>query len=118
MREVHFKANETIFHKGDAAEHFYIIAQGKVEVFDPDTSYSVAVIPAGSTFGEQSALGYGARNLSARALEDTQCIAHPAAILRDLIAHESGTVTRGLEMLLLQLEMLNHLHAQGSDIQP
>lgn len=117
MREVYFKAGSLIFQKGDPANHFYIVAEGTVEVFDPETSYTVAAIPAGGTFGENSALGYGARNLSARALEDCHCIERSGAELRELLAHESGTVTRALELLLLQLEMLNDLHAKGSKAQ-
>lgn len=116
MREVFFKAGTLVFNKGDSADNFYIIAEGSVEVFDPDTGFRVAAIHAGGTFGENSALGYGARNLSARALEDCQCIEHSGAELREMLAHESGSVTRALEMLLLQLEMLNDLHGMGSKV--
>lgn len=117
MREVFFKPGEIIFEKGDPAEVFYVIAEGSVEVFDPETSFRVATITHGGTFGEQSALGYGARNLSARALEDSHCIEHSGEELRSLLATESTQVTHALEMLLLQLEMVNALHVKGSKIQ-
>lgn len=117
MKETYFKAGSLIFSKGDPAENFYVLAQGRVEVFDPDTSYTVATIQDGGTFGEQSALGYGPRSLSARAVSDAHCIEHPAAELRDLLVQESGPVRHALEMLLLQLEMLNDFRGQGSKAQ-
>ncbi|MEY2900667.1 MAG: hypothetical protein RL247_833 [Actinomycetota bacterium] len=116
MKELYFKAGSIIFQRGDPAASFYTLAEGAVEVFDPETGYRVGVIEAGGTFGEQAVLEYGLRSLSARAVEDSHCMEHSGRALRDLMSKETGTLRHGLEMALLQLEMLNHLHAQGSDI--
>ena len=62
-----FKAGQEIFNERELASHFFVLVDGIVEIYDPDTSVVIGRITEGQTFGEQAALAGGARTLSARA---------------------------------------------------
>lgn len=114
MKETVYPKGTLLFSKGEEADSFFVVVDGQVEVFDPDLSYSVAVIGPGGTFGEQAVFAYGTRNLSVRAIEDCHCLEHSAVDLRMLLGQQEGIVKRAFEMIILQLEMHNALRAMGS----
>lgn len=114
MKETFYSKGTLLFSKGEEADSFFVLVDGRVEVFDPDLSYSVAEIGPGGSFGEQAVFAYGTRNLSARAVEDCHCIEHSASDLRILLDQQEGTIKRAFEMIILQLEMHNALRGMGS----
>ena len=103
-----------LFSQGDDADAFYLVKSGRIELFDPRGGKVVAVIESGCTFGEQAVFSYGARNLSARAGEDSVCTQYIAKDLQQLLEHQPGSVRRAFEMVILQLELHNGLRALGA----
>jgi CRP-like cAMP-binding protein len=114
MTEKIYKKGEVLFSQGDDADAFYLLKSGRIELFDPRGSKVVAVIEPGRTFGEQAVFSYGARNLSARAIEDSVCTQYLAKDLQHLLEHQPSSVRRAFEMVILQLELRNGLRALGA----
>ena len=116
MREVVFEAGQEIFNEREMASHFFILVDGIVEIYDPDTSVVIGRITEGQTFGEQAALAGGARTLSARAVSECHCLEHDAKELRGLLLAQTGETRHALELLSLQLDMFNALRAAGASV--
>ena len=114
MTERSYQKGELLFSQGDDADAFYLLKSGRVELFDPKTDKQVAVIAQGCTFGEQAVFSYGARNLSARALDNSVCMHYLAKDLQSMLEHQPAVVRRAFEMVILQLEMRNSLRALGA----
>lgn len=68
---------EMIFHEGDIAQAFYIVASGKVKIFklSPDGKEQILMIAsAGNSFAEAALFSSGRYPASAQALEDSELI--------------------------------------------
>jgi NADH dehydrogenase len=69
VSRAHYEAGEFIFRRGDPSTNFYVLEQGEVEVLRPidgDQHEVVAVLGAGSFFGERALLGNRIRQMSIR----------------------------------------------------
>jgi NADH:ubiquinone reductase (H+-translocating) len=73
---VHFRAGDRIFERGNRADGFYTIVEGKVEQRIPgkDGGEIVRELGPGDHFGERVLLGSGLRTGTVRALEDTKVV--------------------------------------------
>ena len=98
--EASFAAGAHLFEAGQAADKFYIIKQGTVELLDSKT---------GQPFGEQAVLAGGARSATAQAKEATVCMKLMAARLQQVLSKESDINRIVFRALLLQLCMANQL---------
>jgi NADH dehydrogenase len=70
VSHAHYDAGEYIIRKGEAPTNFYVLEQGEVEVLRPSNGSDgevVAVLGAGSFFGERALLGNRPRVMSIRA---------------------------------------------------
>ncbi|SPE61294.1 Cyclic nucleotide-regulated FAD-dependent pyridine nucleotide-disulphide oxidoreductase (modular protein) [Verrucomicrobia bacterium] len=70
VSHAHYDAGDFIFTKGEAPTHFYVLERGEVEVVRPNDGKPgeiVAVLGAGSFFGERALLGNRPRVMSVRA---------------------------------------------------
>lgn len=70
VAHAHYDAGEFIFQKGDEPANFYVLERGEVEVVRPNDGAPgeiVAVLGAGSFFGERALLGNRPRVMSIRA---------------------------------------------------
>ncbi len=70
VAHAHYDAGEFIFRHGDAPTNFYVLERGEVEVVRPNNGAPeeiVAVLGAGSFFGERALLGNRPRVMSIRA---------------------------------------------------
>lgn len=105
--KLHFEQGQVLFSKGDEADSLMIILDGSVEIFDPMTNKSIAVLGKGSSFGEQAILEGGVRTASARAHSSVDCLQISTAPLRNILKTDPGILTPVLESLLLQLHMAN-----------
>jgi CRP/FNR family transcriptional regulator len=68
---------EMIFHEGDIAQAFYIVASGKVKIFklSPDGKEQILMIASvGNSFAEAALFSGGRYPASAQALEDSELI--------------------------------------------
>jgi CRP-like cAMP-binding protein len=70
-REVDLAGDEILFNAGDAADAFYVVREGEIEVFSPDANGNRIVLERlgpGSSFGELALLDGGLRAASVRAV--------------------------------------------------
>jgi CRP-like cAMP-binding protein len=73
LRRVDFKAGEILFKEGDPGFFFYIIQEGKVEVYknlDDRKVKTLGVVEPGQALGEFALITESLRSASARALTD------------------------------------------------
>lgn len=69
--------SEIIFHEGDIAQAFFIVASGKVKIFklSPDGKEQILmIVSAGNSFAEAALFSGGRYPASAQALEDSELI--------------------------------------------
>ena len=73
---VHYSAGDRIFERGNRADGFYTVVEGKVEQRIPgeDGKEIVRVLGPGDHFGERVLLGSGLRTGTVRALEDSKVL--------------------------------------------
>lgn len=73
LQRIGFPAGEIIIHQGAAADRFYIVVKGRVEVWfkAPDQhDYQVAFCEVGDYFGETGLMKNAPRNSTIRATEE------------------------------------------------
>ena len=105
---------QVLFNKGDVAERFYMIQQGRVKMVDPDTGTNIAELTAGDSFGEQAILSGGVRSASAVAKGDVTCLEITTDVLKRMLAQEPGLITPTFQALLLQLYMRNAIAGKNA----
>lgn len=88
IRTRHFKRGETILRQGEAADQFYVVVRGEVEVFleERGTQKVLARLGPGQHFGELGLL-WGTRRLATvRAATTVELIELDGAVVREVIA--------------------------------
>ena len=111
-----YAPGDMLFAKGDPAEIFFVVTEGRVSLFEPSTGFEMAVLGPGSSLGEQSILMGGVHSLSARALDRVVCTTVRADRLRTILDQQPGVVKPVFEAILLQLSMHNELRSQGNNL--
>ncbi|MFN5447772.1 MAG: cyclic nucleotide-binding domain-containing protein [bacterium] len=106
---VEYTDHQILFNKGERAHHLTILLEGSVEIFDPVGNIRLAVLSAGSSFGEQAVLEGGIRDASVRALGDIKCLEIKTEALREQLNKDNGLLRQTIEGLLLQLSMCNQV---------
>ncbi|MDB6123513.1 MAG: copper transporter [Pedosphaera sp.] len=72
LAEMHLEKGDVIFHAGEPAFSYYIIKQGRVDLFDGDRRFKT--LREGEHFGERALLGDGKWHFSAIAAEPTTLV--------------------------------------------
>lgn len=111
-----YAPGDMLFAKGDPAEIFFVVTEGRVSLFEPTTGFEMAVLGPGSSLGEQSILMGGVHSLSARAIDRVICTTVRADRLRTVLDQQPGVVKPVFEAILLQLSMHNELRSQGNHL--
>jgi len=111
-----YAPGDMLFAKGEPAEIFFVVTEGRVLLFEPSTGFEMAVLGPGSSLGEQSILMGGVHSLSARALDRVVCTTVRADRLRTILDQQLGVVKPVFEAILLQLSMHNELRSQGNSL--
>ncbi len=77
IAELHFEANEIIFHEGDVGDYLYIIINGEVEVFTTKDQKKklIAKLGKGEYFGEMALLNQRSRFATVRCLSPVDVLA-------------------------------------------
>jgi signal transduction histidine kinase len=94
-QEESFSAGEVIFREGDLAEKFYVILQGKVEVwknYGLPSQDILAIRGAGDTFGEMALIDELPRSATLKTLEPTLCLVQKKEDFQKLLK-ENSTIT-------------------------
>src|SRR5688500_9529096 len=123
LRRRRFRRNEVIFHQGDPGHSLHIVASGAAKVLLPSAEGEEAIIATlrpGDFFGELALLDGATRSASAAALEPTETLVLPRAVLMDLLGTVPGLgdrllvgLARELRRLTRQVEELHFLDLAG-----
>ncbi len=110
VREHSFQKGETLFHRGDAAEHFYYVDTGMIElslIAPSGEKKTLEVVGPGRTFGEAVAFMQEHKfPVTAEALEDSHIAQIPNAAYLEVLRSNSGACMR------LLADISRHLHAR------
>jgi CRP/FNR family transcriptional regulator, cyclic AMP receptor protein len=106
-----FRKGDLIISKKEAAEHLFIVAQGRVKIFvapSPRKTKTFATIEKGEFFGELALLDGTVRTASAEALEDnTRIIIVPKRDFQRFLLKDPGFMMMLLRTLAERLRRTN-----------
>jgi CRP-like cAMP-binding protein len=86
-----YEAGTFLFRKGDAADHFYILLKGQLDLSPGDPGEVIhAVTHAGEAFGWSSLVGRGVYSASARCLIETRLLKFNGVKLQRLMTEDPG----------------------------
>ncbi len=115
VREHKHAKGEILFHRGDAAEHFYYVDSGLIElslIAPSGEKKTLEVVGPGRTFGEAVAFMQEHKfPVTAEALEDAHTAQIPNAAYLDVLKSNSGACMR------LLADISRHLHARVREIE-
>ena len=69
-----YKLNEPVFKKLSPGEGMYIILEGTIEIFEPDSEITFAKLSSGDFFGELALLDEEPRSATAKAIKSSKLI--------------------------------------------
>ena len=123
LRRRRFRRNEVIFHQGDPGDSLQVVASGAVKILLPSAEGEEAIIATlrpGDFFGELALLDGATRSATATALEPTETLVLPRAVLMDLLGTVPGLgdrllvgLAKELRKLTSQVEELHFLDLAG-----
>lgn len=105
-----YPAGHVLFERGDAAEAFYMIESGEVDLFVDDDDTHLVRLGPGEAFGEQAILAGSVRGAKAVVATDLTCTEITAQTLRQTLVHQQDLMAPVFEALLLQLYMHNAIN--------
>src|SRR5689334_20593163 len=87
------KAGETLFNMGDPGDELYIVAEGEVAIYAPDSSKAgqekpIRMFEVGDALGEMALIDNKPRSLSARAVKPSRVLGLRIEDFRRLIGEE------------------------------
>ena len=97
LEEIEVPAGQTVFHKGDLGDSLYIVAEGRLRVYDGDRVLND--LGKRDVFGEMAALDPEPRSATVTALEDSRLLGLHQRELYELIA-QRPEVAHGLIRVL------------------
>jgi CRP/FNR family transcriptional regulator, cyclic AMP receptor protein len=118
-----YRADEVVFHEGDAADRFHVIDRGRVRIIvssEDGREGTLAVLKAGDAFGELALLDGTSRSATAIALEPTETVTLDRDAFESLLAEDPvilkavlANVARWLRRLTSQVADLYFLDLRG-----
>ena len=105
-----FPAGADIFVKADAANHLFIVLEGKIKVFTSspsDKRKTFAYFGPGGFFGEMALLDGQERSASAKAAEPSRLVLIPGRDFRRLLLADAGLACFLLRVLSARLRKAN-----------
>lgn len=113
-KKVSYAANASLFAEQDPAHYFYLVVTGSVRLYrlTPDGKEKVIeIIRAGETFAESVALLDKPYPVFANTIEASEMIQIPAAVIRTLMAQNTGLALKMLASLSLRVhKFINDIH--------
>jgi CRP-like cAMP-binding protein len=105
-----FKPNEYIFFEGDLDYHFYIIEEGKVQIFTKTKAgkrVDISVLESGESFGEFAMLLKLPRSASAQALTECRLIKVTEEGFQSLLKDLPGWASSMMKGFATRLRSMN-----------
>lgn len=113
-KKVSHPANAPLFAERDPATHFFLVISGSVRLYrlTPDGKEKVIeIIRAGETFAESVALLDKPYPVYANTIDPTEMVKIPAAVIRSLMAQNTGLSLKMLASLSLRVhKFINDIH--------
>ncbi len=100
------RRNDLVFSEGDRADELFVVSAGRIAIATtaPDGRESVvALMEPGDLFGELAFFDGGGRSARARALDVSEVVAVPYALLRELFAERPELLWPVVELLVRRL---------------
>ncbi|MGH2898556.1 MAG: cyclic nucleotide-binding domain-containing protein, partial [Solirubrobacteraceae bacterium] len=94
LAELTLAPGEVLLHRGDAAEHMYLLVRGRLAVESPENEAlaPLAVLGPGELVGEIAVLAGGTRSATVRALEASELLRLPRADLERVLEHHPAAL--------------------------
>ncbi|MES9939225.1 MAG: cyclic nucleotide-binding domain-containing protein [Candidatus Thiodiazotropha sp. 6PLUC2] len=108
VRIIHYRQREAIYRKGDPPDTFYIIDQGRVELFDPAAEERVETLDRYSVFGWHACLTSAPNAFNAIAAADATVWAIPKHAIDTLLLN-SPQFQQEVHLLLRSGELTGYL---------
>ncbi|MFD2261721.1 PP2C family protein-serine/threonine phosphatase [Lacibacterium aquatile] len=105
----------TILAEGDAADSFFLIERGEVEVTKtgPDGAHRLGRMGEGDIFGEMALIDDSPRSASVVALKPTVCRLFPRSILEESVKGSNGLVRNILNLFVRNLRHSTNLQVEN-----
>lgn len=94
--QVELGAGDTLFHEGDRADDFYLLASGTLEILQAGDAHTLATLKAGHVFGAMAAIDGEPRSATVRAREPAFVYRFPRAYLEDTDRPGQAAIFRNL----------------------
>jgi CRP/FNR family cyclic AMP-dependent transcriptional regulator len=118
LKVINFKAGDLLFKEGDKGFAFYIIQEGKVEVFktsEEGKKVVIGTVESGQPLGEFAFVTQSPRSASARVVADGFAIEVSADAYKKLFAELPEWASAIIESLIERLKSTNHLLLKQSE---
>jgi signal transduction histidine kinase len=115
-QEESFSAGEVIFREGDLAEKFYVILQGKVEVwknYGLPSQDILAIRGAGDTFGEMALIDELPRSATLKTVEPTLCLVQKKEDFQKLLKENSSITLTLMKSVSAMVRQSNEAFISG-----
>jgi len=111
MRNVSFKAGDTIIAEGDEGDTAFFIVSGSAEVIigRGAGARTVGTLETGEVFGEMCLIDPGPRSATVRAAADTECLAASYEEFVAAIEENPARAVGFMKTLVRRLRMMNEL---------
>jgi CRP/FNR family transcriptional regulator, cyclic AMP receptor protein len=111
MRNVSFKAGDTIIVEGDDGDTAFFIVSGSAEVIvgQGSKARSVGMLQTGEVFGEMCLIEPGPRSATVRAATDTECLAASYEEFIAAIEENPARAVGFMKTLVRRLRLMNDL---------
>lgn len=117
--EVHFKPGDFLFHEKESSFHFFILQEGKVEVFRTavksgaidakSEKIPLAIIEEGQSLGEFAMIDRQPRSASAQALTSVRAIKVPEAVYEQMLTQLPDWAQAVLQGLVNRVRQSNDI---------
>jgi CRP-like cAMP-binding protein len=111
MKNVSFKAGDTIIDEGDNGDTAFFIVNGSVEVIvgHGASARTVGMLETGEVFGEMCLIEPGPRSATVKAATDTDCLAATYEEFIAAIEENPGRAVGFMKTLVRRLRLMNEL---------
>lgn len=111
MKNVSFKAEDTIIAEGDNGDTAFFIVSGSVEVIigRGDNARTVGRLETGEVFGEMCLIEPGPRSATVKAATDTDCLAASYEEFVAAIEENPARAVGFMKTLVRRLRLMNEL---------
>ena len=116
MRNVSFKAGDTIIVEGDEGDTAFFIISGSVEVIigRGAKATTVGMLQTGEVFGEMCLIEPGPRSATVKAVTDTECLAASYAEFVAAIEENPARAVGFMKTLVRRLRLMNDMMEQAN----